>query len=292
MCEIRLSENMVAVGLDMGTSYVKCVFDNGQISFPSLYAYAKRPIWENDETLRFGVGDEALKVAAYSNSVVIRPIVEGRPIHKKGVEEMVREVKRRIDEKLPSKENNRVSTIVVGLPDQAEEYRQTLNDIINDTLNPEKCVVVQQGIGTMEYLGKKGATVMDIGQGTTEIAAIENMQVMYAQSVMHGCDFITSDLGEFAFLDLKVYEKYKNEIKSRVEMLADILSNRLEVFMSTLKPMYEYSRTVILSGGGVLVPELKDELKKRIKVNVEISDNPVMGNAEGLYKIAARGGII
>ena len=291
MCGIYLSENMVAVGLDLGTSYVKCVFDNGQITFPSLYAYAKRPIWEKDETLRVGVGDEALKVAAYSNSVVIRPIVEGRPIHKKGVEELVREVKRKIDEKHPAKEN-KINTVVVGLPDQAEEYRQTLHDIIMDTINPEKCVVVQQGIGTMEYIGRRGATVMDIGQGTTEIAAIENMQVTYAQSVMHGCDFITSDLGEFAFLDLKVYEKYRNEIKTRVEMLADILANRLEVFMSTLKPMYEYSRTVILSGGGMVVPDLKDELKKRIKVDNEISDNPVMGNAEGLYKIAARDGII
>ena len=291
MCGIYLSENMVAVGLDLGTSYVKCVFDDGQITFPSLYAYAKRPIWEKDETLRFGVGDEALKVAAYANSVVIRPIVEGRPIHTKGVEELVREVKRKIDEKSSVKEN-RISTIVVGLPDQAEEYRQTLYDIIMNTLSPEKCIVVQQGIGTMEYIGRRGATVMDIGQGTTEIVAIENMQVTYAQSVMHGCDFITSDLGEFAFLDLKVYEKYRDEIKSRVEMLSDILSNRLEVFMSTLKPMYEYSRTVILSGGGMLVPDLKDELKKRIKVNVEVSDNPVMSNANGLYKIATRDGII
>jgi Tfp pilus assembly PilM family ATPase len=80
-------------------------------------------------------------------------------------------------------------------------------------------------------------------------------------------------------------------MKSRIEMFADMLVNRLETFMSTLKPMYDCSKTVILSGGGVLIPQLKAAILERISVNVEIPNEPNMSNADGLYKIATRQGI-
>jgi actin-like ATPase involved in cell morphogenesis len=283
---------MVAVGLDIGTSFVKCVFDDGRFTFPSIYAYTNRQKWDEDKTLLVGIGEDALKVAAYPNSVVIRPIIEGRPIHKKGVEELLREVERRINKTSTSKEKGRIDTIVIGLPYDAEEYRKILSDIVNDTLNPERCVIVPQVIGTMESIGRrKSATVMVVGHGTTEMAAIENMQVVSGQSIMHGCDFITVDLGEFAFLDLTVYDRYKDEMKPRIEMLADMLVNRLETFMSTLKPMYDCSKTVVLSGGGILIPQLKAAILERISVKVEIPNEPNMSNADGLYKIATRQGI-
>ncbi|MDH5658946.1 MAG: rod shape-determining protein, partial [Nitrosopumilus sp.] len=107
-----------------------------------------------------------------------------------------------------------------------------------------------------------------------------------------GCDFLTRDLGEFAFLDLTVYTQYKDEIAPRIDMLADMLVNRLETFMSGLKPMYECSKTVVLSGGGILIPELKAAILKRMNVKVEVPNDPVMSNANGLYKIATRHGIV
>jgi len=283
---------MAIIGLDMGTSFVKCVFDDGRFTFPAIYAYTNRQKWDDDKTLLVGVGEEALKVAAYPNSVVIRPIIEGRPVHKKGVEELVKETKRRMDVMSDSKEKGRVNTIVVGLPYDADNYRETLSDIINSTLNPENCVIVPQVIGTLESIGRKSATVMNIGQGTTEIVAFENMKTISGQSVMHGCDFLTRDLGEFAFLDLTVYNQYKDEIAPRIDMLADMLVNRLENFMSGLKPMYECSKTVVLSGGGILIPELKAAILKRMNVTVEVPNDPVMSNANGLYKIATRHGIV
>ena len=282
---------MVMIGLDMGTSFVKCVFDNGKFTFPAIYSYTNRQKWDNDKTLLSGVGEKALEVAAYPNSVVIRPIIEGRPVHKKGVEKLVREMKRRIDMMSDSKEN-RVNTIVVGLPYDADDYRTILYDIINDTLHPENCVIVPQVIGTLESIGRKSATVMNIGQGTTEIVSFENMEMISGQSLMHGCDFLTRDLGEFAFLDLTVFDQYKDEIKPRIEMLGDMLVNRLETFMSELKPMYECSKTVVLSGGGILIPELKAGILERMKVKVEIPNDPVMSNANGLYKIATRKGSV
>ena len=283
---------MAIIGLDMGTSFVKCVFDDGQFTFPAIYAYTNRQKWDDDKTLLMGVGDEALKVAAYPNSVIIRPIIEGRPVHKKGVEELVKETKRRMDVMSDSKEKGRINTIVVGLPYDADNYRETLSDIINSTLNPENCVIVPQVIGTLESIGRKSATVMNIGQGTTEIVAFENMKTISGQSVMHGCDFLTRDLGEFAFLDSAVYNQYKDELTPRIEMLADMLVNRLENFMSALKPMYECSQTVVLSGGGILIPELKAAILKKMNVKVEVPNDPVMSNANGLYKIATRRGII
>ncbi|MCA9828448.1 MAG: rod shape-determining protein [Nitrosopumilus sp.] len=283
---------MAIIGLDMGTSFVKCVFDGGRFTFPAIYAYTNRQKWDDDKTLLMGVGEEALKVAAYPNSVVIRPIIEGRPVHKKGVEELVKETKRRMDVMSDSKEKDRVKTIVVGLPYDADNYKETLYDILKNTLNPENCVIVPQVIGTLESIGRKSATVMNIGQGTTEIVAFENMKTISGQSVMHGCDFLTRDLGEFAFLDLTVYAQYKDEIAPRIDMLADMLVNRLETFMAELKPMYECSKTVVLSGGGILIPELKAAILKRMNVKVEVPNDPVMSNANGLYKIAARHGIL
>ena len=283
---------MAVIGLDMGTSFVKCVFDDGRFTFPSLYAYTNRQKWDDDAILLSGVGEEALKMAAYPNSVVIRPIIEGRPVHQKGVEELVREMKKRMEVASNSKEKGRINTIVVGLPYDADDYRTKLYDIINDVLHPEKCVIVPQVIGTLESIGRKSATVMNIGQGTTEIVAFENMQTISGQSVMHGCDFLTRDLGEFAFLDSTVYDQYRDELKPRIEMLSDMLVNRLEAFMAELRPMYECSKTVVLSGGGILIPELKKGILEKIHVNVEVPNDPVMSNAYGLYRIATRNGLV
>ncbi len=53
-----------------------------------------------------------------------------------------------------------------------------------------------------------------------------------------------------------------------------------------------FKKTVILSGGGILIPGLKAAILERINVKVEIPNDPVMSNADGLYKIATRHGII
>lgn len=282
---------MSSMGLDLGTSFVKCVSDNGQITFPSIYSYANRQKWDEEKTMLSGVGDDAPKIAAYPDAAIIRPIIEGKPIHKKGIEELLREIKRKLENMSPT-ENSKINTIVAGLPYDADDRKKFLTDVITNVLAPETCIIVPQAIGTIESIGKRGATVMDIGQGTTELVAIEDMHVLTGQSLMQGCDFITRDLGEFAFLDKSLYETYGDKIKSRVEMLADVLSNKLETFMSSLKPMFDCSNKVILSGGGSLIPGLKDAIIERIGAKIEVPVDPIMANAVGLYKIAVRHGVV
>lgn len=283
---------MLSIGLDIGTAFVKCVSDNSRIIFPSLYAYRTRERWESGNKTTIGVGEEALKISAYPNAVVIRPVIEGRPVHQEAFEALVKEAVSRICRAkigaIVEKYYAENAKIAIGLPYNAASEKESLRKIIIKTLKPDRCIVVPQVVGTLEYVKRRSGIVMSIGQGTTEIVAFEDMKPVSGISLMQACDFITSQFGEFSYLDTSFMNQHAKEIEKRSELLAEILSNRFASFISSLNPMHECSKRLILSGGGLLMPRLKAALLERIGMDVQVTEDPVMSNAIGLHMLASR----
>lgn len=279
---------MVSIGLDVGTGFVKCVSDYGKVIFPSLFAYRDMGKWEESQGRIEAAGKKAIEFARYPDAVIIRPVSEGRSIDERGFEALVSEAASRVCSIRPhhienGKYNSEI-TIVVGLPYDARNNKMQLRKIIEKKIHPKNCGIVPQVLGTLIDTGKKDAIVMSIGQGTTEIVAFDDRKPVFGSSVPQATDFITLGLGEFSYLQASTFVK-NSEIRKNVAKLTDILSNKLIGFMSQLDNRNHYD--IVVSGGGIMIPGMRESLEKKLGRKVEVPRVPIMSNAIGLYLLAA-----
>lgn len=283
---------MVSIGLDVGTGFVKCVSDYGSVIFPSLFAYRDTGKWEDSQGRIEAVGKQAREFSKYPDAVIIRPVSEGRPIDERGFEALVSEAINRVCSiKLNYKnivdgERDSEIGIIVGLPYDARKDKSRLRKIITKRIHPKKCGVVPQALGTLIDMNKKDAIIMSIGQGTTEIVAFDDSAPVFGTSISQATDFITLGLGEFSYLQASIFTKHKPEIRKNVAKLTDILSNKLIGFMSQLDDKSHYD--VIVSGGGIMIPGMKESLERKLGRKIEIPKIPIMSNAVGLYRLATK----
>lgn len=283
---------MVSIGLDVGTGFVKCVSDYGSVIFPSLFAYRDMGKWEDSQGRIEAVGKEAREFSKYPDAVIIRPVSEGRPIDERGFEALVSEAISRVcnikqnHKNILDKEYDSEIGMIVGLPYDARKDKTRLRKIITKRIHPKKCGIVPQVLGTLIDMNKKNAIIMSIGQGTTEIVAFDDSDPVFGVSVSQATDFITLGLGEFSYLQASTFAKYKSEIRKNVAKLTDILSNKLIGFMSQLDNKNHYD--IVVSGGGIMIPEMKESLEKKLGRKIEIPQIPIMSNAIGLYRLATK----
>ncbi|MHB8602547.1 MAG: hypothetical protein ACYC6W_09990 [Nitrosotalea sp.] len=143
---------MTAIGLDVGTGFVKCVSDTKKIKFPSLCVYRQHAIWESKKGKIEAVGDDAVKISEYPYAVVIRPVMLGRPEHEKGFEELVKKAV-----ELVLQNNNAIRQeselakfcMVIGLPYEARSHAKNIQKIVTRLFHPKRCDVVPQVLGTL-----------------------------------------------------------------------------------------------------------------------------------------------
>lgn len=276
----------------MGTGFVKCVSDYGSVIFPSLFAYRDMGKWEDSQGRIEAVGKEAREFSKYPDAVIIRPVSEGRPIDERGFEALVSEAISRVcnikqnHKNILDKEYDSEIGMIVGLPYDARKDKTRLRKIITKRIHPKKCGIVPQVLGTLIDMNKKNAIIMSIGQGTTEIVAFDDSDPVFGVSVSQATDFITLGLGEFSYLQASTFAKYKSEIRKNVAKLTDILSNKLIGFMSQLDNKNHYD--IVVSGGGIMIPEMKESLEKKLGRKIEIPQIPIMSNAIGLYRLATK----
>jgi len=281
---------VVSIGLDVGTGFVKCVSDYGGVIFPSLFAYRDMGKWEESQGRIEAVGKNAREFSKYPDAVIIRPVSEGRPIDERGFEALVTEAVRRVcsiglQQSTFAKQCNSEIGIIVGLPYDASKEKTRLKKIIAKKIHPQNYGIVPQALGTLIDTNKNDAIIMSIGQGTTEIVAFDDRKPVFGASVSQATDFITLGLGEFSYLQTSTFAKHRQEIRKNVVKLSDILSNKLINFMSQLDNKNHYD--IIVSGGGIMIPEMKESLERKIQRKIEIPKIPIMSNAIGLYKLAA-----
>lgn len=283
---------MVSIGLDVGTGFVKCVSDYGHVIFPSLFAYRDMGKWEESQGRIEAVGTKAKEFSKYPDAVIIRPVSEGRPIDERGFEALVSEAINRVcriglqQKNILCREHNSEIGIIVGLPYDASKDKMRLRKIIAKSIHPKNYGIVPQALGTLIDMNKKDAIIMSIGQGTTEIVAFDEKKPVFGVSVSQATDFITLGLGEFSYLQTSIFAKHKQEIRKNVVKLSDILSNKLISFMSQLDNKNHYD--IVVSGGGIMIPGMKESLERKLGRKIEIPKIPIMSNAIGLYKLATK----
>jgi actin-like ATPase involved in cell morphogenesis len=192
---------MLSIGLDIGTGFVKCVSDIKKIKFPSLYAYKWIEEWNKTKKLVEAVGDEAVTLSYDPDTIVIKPVMLGKPVHEKAFVELVKKavlIASENKDAMDSKPDN----IAIGLPYDASSHRTSMQKIITKLYKPKACDVVPQVLGTLTDAGQSSAVVMSIGQGTTEIVAFMENKAIRGMSVHHAVGYISSKFGEMSYLDI------------------------------------------------------------------------------------------
>ncbi len=277
---------MTAIGLDVGTGFVKCVSDTKKIKFPSLCAYRQHAIWESKKGKIEAVGYEAVKLAEYPDAVVIRPVMLGRPVHEKGFEALV---KKAVD--LVLQNNDAIGQeselarfcMVIGLPYEARSHAKNIQKMVTRLFHPKRCDVVPQVLGTLIDVDLSSAIILSIGQGTTEIVAFKDYSAIRGISIHHAVNDISSKLGtsKTAYLDNNIFTN--PQVNPLVAMLADSILDDLNGMRQDLQHL-----PIVVSGGGIMIPGLKEAIETRLSQGIIIPQDPVMSNALGLFKLASQ----
>ena len=271
------------IGLDIGTGFVKCVSDYGAVRFPSVYVRRIHGVWT--EKTAEEVGTKAVSMLDTIGTTAISPISRGKPDPRyyKQVDMLLAEALQQIHKlaKSPVDGQDKLR-IVVGLPYHAFGYRDSMVKVVQKSLNVAKCSVVAQASGTLVDLDLEGAIVVSIGQGTTEIAVIDDLEVIDGESSRWASDFVTKKIGRFAHLDVGMLHKNQDMCQRYSKIMAENLAREI----SDMSGQYGNQYPIALSGGGLLIPGMQERLTSKLKAfKMVIPDDPVMSNANGLYKL-------
>ena len=272
------------IGLDIGTGFVKCVSDYGAVRFPSVYVRRVHGVWT--EKAIESVGSKATSLLDSTGVTAISPISRGKPDPRyyRQVDMLLAEALRQSHalSKTPVDPSDKLR-IVVGLPYHAFGYRDTMVRVMQKALNVESCAVVAQASGTLVDLDLEGAIVVSIGQGTTEIVVIDDLEVIDGESSRWASDFVTKKIGRFAHLDVDTIQKNHDMCQKYSKIMAENLAREI----SDMSEQHGGRYKIALSGGGLLIPGMQERLSSRLKKEFEIvvPDDPVMSNANGLYKL-------
>lgn len=121
-----------------------------------------------------------------------------------------------------------------------------------------------------------------ISQGTTEFVVIDKFVVIDGESSQWASDFITKKIGKFAHLDIAEITKNRSICRKYSNILAENIAQEVQEISDTYKNQYN----IALSGGGLLLPGVKDDLTSKLeKFKIAIPGDPVMSNARALYKL-------
>ena len=266
------------ISLDIGTGFVKACSAQNKVKFPSLYAYRDANPWENDKkgTTIEGAGYDAVEITKHPSSVILRPVREGTPSNKTAFMAVVNQAIKRLeisDDFMPE------TSIIIGLPYHAAKDAIKFPGFIKKITCCKDVVVVPQAIGTLMSSGRKDGIVLSIGQGTTELVAFDNLKPILGRSIPQACDYIHLNADELQYLNNSSKPNPK-----RVEMLADIISENLASFKTSLAADNSYD--TILSGGGIFVPGLYNNLKRKIADSSYTVKDPIFSNAVGMLEYA------
>lgn len=275
---------MLRVGLDIGTGFVKCVSDHGSVLFPSLYVKRTHGDWATRDSE--AVGEGAARMLHTAGAATVRPIVRGRPDprYQKQVEMLVREAVFRVRVAAGRRADAGGERIrmAVGLPYEASDCRESISRLVRKCVPADRCDVVAQAVGTLVDMDRDTGMVVSIGQGTSEIIVIEDNQVIDGESSRWASEFITRKMGKFAHLDTRML----GERKETCKRYAKVLAHNLAAEITDMSSGYGDAYDIVLSGGGLLIPGVRDELNARLKrYRISVPADPVMSNAAGLYRL-------
>ncbi|MHB8602383.1 MAG: ParM/StbA family protein [Nitrosotalea sp.] len=274
---------MNAIGLDIGTGFVKCVSDKKQIKFPSIYAYRPLAKWEG-KGIAEAVGDEAVKMAEIPNTRVTRPVMLGKPIDEKGFEKLVvKAIEMSLESNDALGKSLEGNCIVVGLPYEAKSHAANIKKMITRLFSPKQCTVVAQVLGTLVDVQLADAVVVSLGHGTSEVVVFKNSSPIKGTSIHHAVSEIITEMGsgKTAYVNHEVFAEER--AIPYIISLADALIDDLNHMRQDVENL-----PIVVSGGGILMRGMKEALESKLGTGIIVPKDPVFSNAIGLYKLAAK----
>ncbi len=302
---------MLPVGIDIGTNYTKATSDGKNVVvYPSLVAYGEEKDWSlKGETKSVYVGEEALSIIqSMENVEVLRPLHEGRVLHKSYLELARYGLKRLgVEGEL---------VIATGLPvKSSRKEREELKSQLESELKA-KVLIFPEPVGTLAYMGIETGVCVDIGFGTTDIVVLANMEYLKGDTMLMGVDKLYESLEVSVrnkvgisltpeeITKLLIDEKYEvgrirggrkisvrhdevmadydNLLKSWVDRIANRVKLVLEGLSTTLVENF------VITGGGSLLPGVYELFSENFKDIGEIKrpSDPIKSNAIGYYMLA------
>lgn len=295
----RGPDGLVAVGLDIGTGWVKVSALGRRAMFPSLYSCTYVPgagdadmLKDADEkgkpkaVLRDAVGEDAAAMASGRFATLIRPVKHGVPHDGRGYSRLAVEALSKVDVDDPGR-----AVICAGVPYDARGDRARIRKLIMAAARPAYCVVVPQAYGTLKACGLKSGTVVNIGHGTTEIMRV-GQEGVYGASIQKASEFVLQQLAQRqGRTGRDAYTDYENVLADDPRMtakLVDLLAVHVADEVQQFGASGSGSAGIILSGGGSRMPGMGEALVKALggAADVRTVDEPSYSNAIGLELMA------
>lgn len=276
--------DLVPVGLDLGSSQVKCMGNSKRSCFPSVVTTRGANAWEGGEG-EISAGFQAVKMGAAYNAESVYPVSHGRPVDIDGYVMLAEHGLKTLG--LGGRTD---LYIVMGLPYDAKEQREEIQSIFEKKLKIENCQIEPQARGTLRVMKKSTAIVYNIGYGTTEATIFDQSKVSAGGSLPFAINTLFNGLKESGIDvdrrqmgDPAVYEKYERECRPFATKVARAIYNWHTEKMIIAKHDYE----VIVAGGGIKNNTVHSALKKT-GIEFEVPSDPLYSNVEGHYERAAR----
>ena len=295
------------VGLDIGSGYTKCYDGAHRVIFPSVYSYRQANIWEEKDGIVEGIGENALSIAQHPNAVKLYPIIEGKPQHQTFI-------------KLAQEALNRLSInpfekarLISGVPyETGRVERENIKELFLQNLDVQDATIYPQSTGTLFDLELQSGTIINVGHGTTEILVVEMRNLLTGMSEPLASDYVITGLSNHiqakygfkptledvialmngnsdyvtAFGKVTVHRADVTRlIAESIRHLAEKVSYDVRYLISQLPANMECTRNLVLSGGGSLIPGLRDALKEQLKTSLLAPEDPIFSNALGFYKM-------
>ena len=279
---------MLPIGLDLGTGFVKCAWNRNQIKFPSLYAVKTLDEWDEPQ---FGgnnvieaVGWKAMSMMRSQGATEIRPIVLGEPREEYEyhirllIQNAIYEIKKTISSDAVGLKDIEEICMVLGLPYKSTASKPLIKKILRKIPQIKKSTIVLQASGTYLACGRKSAVYVSIGQGTTEVMVCENHQRIFTDSFPIATEFISSKIGEYAYLDVDLLKRNMANLNATIDQFTMSISSKI----GAIQQKIGISLPVIFSGGCIMIPGIREGFQKHLKrYSIEVPENAEYLNAQG-----------
>ena len=297
------------VGLDIGSGFTKAWNNRTMAMFPSLYSYRQSNDWEQNGRIE-GVGEKALEIGQHPDAVVIRPVIDGKIQHSAYIK-LLQEALQRLH--VPSFEK---IVLVTGLPyDTSRKDREDIRNLLRSENEVGEIDVYPQAVGTLFHINAQSGFVINVGHGTSELGAFENLEPLTGMSDNMASDYVLRQVGteisrRFGFkpttdtlIELvasrvsEVHAFGKKTVRrdqiepvlnDALKHLAEKLAYDSKALLSQLPPGLKCSSNIIVSGGGSLMVGLPQMIEKELGCKVIQPSDPIYSNVLGFYKMGLR----
>jgi len=276
--------------------------------FPSLVLMRERNIWNRIKRRPMILLGEEAEEAINERGRIIRPVSEGRILHEEAYILLVKDALERL--RLKPEETRAVAGTLSRV---TEEELNKLESLLEKSVGLAEVQIYPASLGTLVSMGFESGIILDIGEGATNLLAVEDREIVDFSTTVVAVDAalnavkarLSTEFGvdlrteEVRLLAVSLKDKLKKYTASGVkeftsgeigEMIkreslyfAEEIAELMRVFLR--KASTGMLENIIITGGGTYFFE--EPLRSLLpEISFKKPPDPSFANAEGLYKIA------